>query len=252
MADFPTWEAAASRCSGKVQPGSAELMAWAVETYGKRGLRNWGIYNCRTTVGGTNRSIHGDGRACDFGFPLVNNRANPVGWEVVNALLPHVRALGIQMIIWDRRIWSARTPNGAPYGGSGKSPHIDHIHVEQTWNSARTLTRERVRQIVRVPAPKPPAPTPAPKPPPPAPAPPVDQEDDDDMATFIRLGQPNHRHTGRVEAVTSMHRRWVPKNELDLFTFLGGDVIECPNVAAFNAWTSNKVALGTNPINGPI
>lgn len=134
--------------------------------------------------------------------------------------------------------------HGFDYGGDWRR-RPDPMHFEFAgWPSdARRIAGALAS---RKPLPKPPPP------PPPAPAPPVDQEDDDDMATFIRLGQPNHRHTGRVEAVTSMHRRWVPKNELDLFTFLGGDVIECPNVAAFNAWTSNKVALGTNPINGPI
>jgi hypothetical protein len=143
-------------------------MEWATKDFG-RGCRNYGIYNCRTTVGGVNRSIHGDGRACDFGFATIGGRANPVGWDLCRLLLANTRQLGIQMIIWDRTIWSARTPNGAPYGGSGKSPHTDHIHCEQTWHSARTLTRDRVRVIVG----GRPAPTPAPSTPPYIPPPPV-------------------------------------------------------------------------------
>jgi hypothetical protein len=228
-------------------------MDWATKDAGL-GAFNLGIYNCRTTVGGVNRSIHGDGRACDFGFRLVNGRANPNGWVMINRLLPHVRELGIQMLIWDRRIWSARTPNGAPYGGAGKSPHIDHIHAELTWNAARTLTRDRVRVVVgrtgvaQTPRPVP-APTPTPTPPPVVPDP-----EDDDMATYIRLNMAkgSHPHAGRVEAVTAMHRRWVPGNEFALVNFLGGKVVNCPDAKSYNAWTSNKQPVGTNPINGPL
>lgn len=69
------------------------------------------------------------------------------------------------MIIWNRRIYSARYPNGAKY--NGVAPHTDHLHIELTWHAARNLTRERVRQV----AGGAPAPTPAPTP---APAPTVD------------------------------------------------------------------------------
>jgi hypothetical protein len=77
------------------------------------------------------------------------------------------------------------------------------------------------------------------------------EEEDDDMATFIRLNVRTGKHAGRVEAVTSMHRRWVPADELQLYSFLGGKVIDC-TPKQFNAWTSNKVPLGTNGITGPI
>ena len=160
MADFPAYEGASLTCSGFAQPGAVAFMEWAVRDYGK-GATNVGIYNCRTVRGSTNRSIHGDGRAVDVGFPGV---ANPAGTQLLDLLLPHVRTLGIQLIIWNRRIWSAKAPNGAAYQGT--VPHTDHLHIELTWQAARTLTRDRVRVVVggRVPAASvPPAPLPQPE-----------------------------------------------------------------------------------------
>jgi len=142
VADFPRYEGAASRCSGKAQPGVVEFMEWVTRDFG-RGARNLGIYNCRSVRGSANRSIHGDGRAGDAGFP---GKSNPSGTALLNVLLPNVRALGIQMVIWDRRIWSAKAPNGARYQGT--VPHTDHLHIEFQWGAARSLTRDRVRQII--------------------------------------------------------------------------------------------------------
>jgi hypothetical protein len=131
-------------------------MEWATKDFGQ-GARNLGIYNCRSVRGSTNRSVHGEGRAVDVGFSGV---ANPAGTRLLNTLLPHVGALGIQMIIWNRRIYSARYPTGARY--TGAVPHTDHLHIELTWNAARGLTRNRVRQIVGGGGAPAPAPAPAP------------------------------------------------------------------------------------------
>jgi hypothetical protein len=122
-------------------------MDWAVHDF-RQGARNYGIYNCRSVRGSTNRSVHGEGRALDVGFSGVGN---PAGTRLVQALLPHVGTLGIQMIIWNRRIYSARYPRGAAY--TGVNPHTDHVHIELTWDAARRLTRARVQQVVRPPAP---------------------------------------------------------------------------------------------------
>lgn len=132
--------------------------------------------------------------------------------------------------------------HGFDYGGDWTS-RPDPMHFEFAgWPSDARRIAARLK-----PSPAPPAP----RPPVPAPVPPVDEEDDE-VTTMIRLNVPKHRHNGRVEAVTSMHRRWVPKNELDLATFLGVKVIDCRSVDQWNAWTSNKAPVGTNPISGPI
>ena len=181
---WPRYEPAGPRCTNRVQPGAQELMNWVLIEFG-RGARNGGIYNCRTVRGSANRSLHGEGRAIDASFPVIGGRANANGHALLNVLLRHRMALGVQLIIWDRRIWSASSPNGRRY--TGQSPHIDHLHIELTWHAARTLTRTRVRQVVagHVGAPAVPRPTPVPVPAP-APPPVPEPEEDDDMGSFLR------------------------------------------------------------------
>jgi hypothetical protein len=143
----------AGRCTGSTPPGSIALMEWATRDFGQ-GARNLGIYNCRDIRGSTNNSLHGEGRAVDIGF---SGSGNPAGTRLLNALLPHVGTLGIQMIIWNRRIYSARYPRGAPY--TGTASHTDHLHIELAWSAARNLTRTRIRQVVGGGAAPAPAPT---------------------------------------------------------------------------------------------
>src|SRR5688572_28868667 len=50
----------AQACTGAPEPGAKALMAWALATYGKQGLKNLGIYNCRTVRGGSTTSLHGE------------------------------------------------------------------------------------------------------------------------------------------------------------------------------------------------
>jgi hypothetical protein len=143
MADFPRYEPASGRDAKKAQPGVVAFMAVVGELFG---ASNMGIYNFRKVRGSSAPSVHGEGRAGDAGFPLVNGRANPKGWRLLEALLPNVRALGIQLIIWDQRIWSAKAPTGARY--TGTVPHYDHLHIEFTWDAARSLTRDLVRSVL--------------------------------------------------------------------------------------------------------
>jgi hypothetical protein len=160
MSTWPTPEPPAARCSGKIQPGTAALMSWLLGEY--RAGRNWGIYNCRLTAGGS-PSVHGDGRAGDIGFAYVNGRPNPQGYALVERLLPKVGQLGIQRIIWARTIWDIRGKRAYTTGAS----HNDHVHWEQTWSSARNLTLATIRAVMAsqsIPAPRPipvvPPPTP--------------------------------------------------------------------------------------------
>lgn len=145
---WPAYQAA-GRCTGKTQPGAQAMMDWAVRDFGQ-GARNYGIYNCRSVRGSTNRSVHGEGRALDVGF---SGSGNPAGTRLVQALLPHVGTLGIQMIIWNRRIYSARYPKGAAY--TGVNPHTDHVHIELTWDAAYRLTRTRIQQVMNAAKPPP-------------------------------------------------------------------------------------------------
>jgi hypothetical protein len=136
----------AVRCTGRATPGARALMAYIVNER-RDGARNWGIYNCRTVVGGSTTSVHGEGRALDVGFALIGGRANPAGTRLVRALLPHVGRLGIQCIIWNRTIWSRSSPRGTRY--RGRHPHHDHVHIELNWNGARNLTLRTIRAALK-------------------------------------------------------------------------------------------------------
>lgn len=145
MFTFAPWQAATS-CTGSARPGAKALMNWSLGQY--PGLAsNLGIYACRPVRGTTTTySIHSEGRAVDVGFPVVGGVAHVKGTELLNRLGPHGATLGIQTIIWNRRIYSQRSPGGRAY--TGVNPHLDHLHIELTRTAASSLTEERIRQVV--------------------------------------------------------------------------------------------------------
>jgi hypothetical protein len=138
---FPRWEPA-SRCTGGPTQGALALMRWFVEEYGDQGGYNLGIYNCRSVRGGSTTSLHGEGRALDLGFPV----GDPDGDELTRRLLKVPGRLGVQAIIYERKIYSALSPGGRYYGGV--NPHADHLHVELTRESASELTYATVVDVM--------------------------------------------------------------------------------------------------------
>lgn len=136
----------AQACTGAPEPGAKALMAWALGTYGKQGLTNLGIYNCRTVRGGSTTSLHGEGRACDLG---INPHGAQYGTQLAEQLRLHSAELGIQCLIWNRRIWSAAYPDAGWRHYSGTNPHVDHIHLELTRAAARDLTAERIQRVLQ-------------------------------------------------------------------------------------------------------
>jgi peptidoglycan hydrolase-like protein with peptidoglycan-binding domain len=138
---FPAWESA-TQCTSGPQPGTMALARWILENFGDEGAYNLGIYNCRTVRGGSTTSLHGEGRAFDAGFPV----GDPDGDELVKLLLKATGRLGIQAIIYERRIYSALSPKGRYYGGV--NPHRDHLHIEQTRESAANLTYATVDRVL--------------------------------------------------------------------------------------------------------
>lgn len=138
---FPPWEPA-THCTAGPQPGALALMRWFLEEYGNKGGYNLGIYNCRTVRGGSTTSCHGEGRACDLGFPV----GDPDGNDCLNTLLRRPGSLGIQAIIYERRIYSRLSPSGRAY--TGAVPHLDHLHVELTRESAANLTYATIVDVL--------------------------------------------------------------------------------------------------------
>lgn len=139
----------AQDCSGRPQPGLVALAAVLEELWPAQA--NWGIYNCRKVRGSSSLSHHAEGRAYDCGIPLISGKANTkVGDPICRALLENAWELGIDHVIWNRRQWTAKYPDGAAYSGSNPTlRHEDHIHVGMTWTAARTMTADTIRNILQ-------------------------------------------------------------------------------------------------------
>jgi hypothetical protein len=82
-------------------------------------------------------------------MPVVRGRGNPDGHDVVRELGADGRRLGVQAVIFDRTIWSARSPSGRPY--TGVHPHYDHLHIELTREAGQRLTVAALGGPVKVP-----------------------------------------------------------------------------------------------------
>lgn len=133
-------------CTGSARPGAVALMSWINKNYPKS--KNWGIYSCRMIPGSSSMSLHGEGRALDVGFPVVDGKGNPDGYKLFAHLKSHALELGIQGIIWDRKISTNRGDN-RPYSGSTLTlAHVDHLHVELTNAASRNLTAAKIAQVM--------------------------------------------------------------------------------------------------------
>lgn len=143
MGIYTGYEPARS-CTGSASAGARALMAWFLGAYSAQGGRNLGIYNCRSVAGSSTTSLHGEGRAADLGVPVG------AGWAQVLAdrLRLNSAELGVQCVIYNRRIWSGSYPHAGWRTYTGSHPHTDHLHVELSWNAARTLTAARVQQVL--------------------------------------------------------------------------------------------------------
>ncbi|MEW1980967.1 hypothetical protein AB0333_08565 [Citricoccus sp. NPDC079358] len=89
--------------------------------------------------GGVNRageSTHNDGRAIDVFFRPVTEENRRQGWLLAHWLVAHAEDLDVQYVIFDDRVWSARSSRGlwwdydAPAPGNEILRHLDHVHVD--------------------------------------------------------------------------------------------------------------------------
>lgn len=140
---WASWQSC-RRCSDGPSPGGRALLAWGLETFPT--ARSLGVFVCRPVRGGQGLSIHACGRAVDFGFPMIGGRANPDGHRLVARLGEHGRRLGVQAAIFDRRIWSATSPQGRRY--DGVAPHRDHVHAELNITAGARLTLATLRAVL--------------------------------------------------------------------------------------------------------
>jgi hypothetical protein len=150
----------ATGCSDGPTPGAKALMAYYLGKYTDRTNprpANLGIYNCKRL--GSGWSLHAEGRAGDLGTAPYSRP--PWGWTFAEKLRLNSKELGVQLIIFDRKIWSASYPHAGWRSYSGSNPHTGHLHVELTQQAAKNLTTATIRNVLN---PTKPAPTPAPTP----------------------------------------------------------------------------------------
>lgn len=137
----------ARSCTSGPQPGAWGAMDYFLAAYRSRGGVNTGIYNCRTVRGGRTTSLHGEGRAADFG---IRPYGAAYGTALANALVAYSKELGIQCVIWNRRIWSSSYPRSGWRKYNGVASHTDHIHVEFTWARARAGRAATAKHFAKV------------------------------------------------------------------------------------------------------
>lgn len=142
---FPVVYQPATRDSGGPTPGARALMAAILRIAPP--ATNLGIYNPRPQRGSTAPSVHEEGRALDVGYPDRGLTGDPNGNRLANELVRLHEDLGVQCVIYCRRIWStARLADGwRPYGG--KDPHTGHLHIELNRAAAVSLTTATINRV---------------------------------------------------------------------------------------------------------
>jgi len=131
------YQGASGRCAGNMLAGTKALGRYIKGQFARNiaspgdGLPAVQGYNCRTVRGSSSPSMHGMGRALDVFVPRSGGKAdNTKGDPIANWAVEHAAELGIQMVIWDRSVWSVKTHQVTGYGG--KHGHDDHVHIEVT------------------------------------------------------------------------------------------------------------------------
>jgi len=124
-----------SGCGGSLLEGSRILRDWIMANWPQ--VKSIGGYSCRAIAGTNTMSVHATGRALDIMLPIDSSQPtegsadNDLADPLANWLLEHAEEIGIQVIIWDRAIWSSgRSPGQRFYNYTGVHPHHDHIHME--------------------------------------------------------------------------------------------------------------------------
>ena len=163
---------AQTTCSPTAKPGVADFAARLLRAYPS--TRSLGIVRA-CSVGG--RSEHKEGRAFDWGGL---NAARAADRDRVNRLTTWLfkadkygnryamaRRLGIQYVIWNRKIWGSYAASSGWRRYTGANSHRDHVHISFTWAGARKKTSfwtGKVGNVQGVPTPSIPTPTPTPTP----------------------------------------------------------------------------------------
>ena len=63
----------------------------------------------------------------DIGLSASKPTEKTIGDGLFQAFIDVAAEMGVEEVIWNRRIWSTRNPHIHAY--HGHSPHTDHVHV---------------------------------------------------------------------------------------------------------------------------
>lgn len=141
-------------CSATAKPGVVAFRDQLLRTYSW--TRSLGIVR-GCDVGG--RSEHKEGRALDWGVNASSTRDVAAVNDLFKWLFatdrygnPHamVRRLGIQYIIWNRKIWSSYNVSAGWRAYTGASPHTDHVHFSFSWPGANKQTSYWTGKVANV------------------------------------------------------------------------------------------------------
>jgi hypothetical protein len=116
-----------SKCTGGFTQGAASLSELIMERYSPP-VTSVGGYSCRQNTNDNSVSIHGVGRALDIMIDGTTPKGLETGTRIRNFVINNAEQLGVQVVIWDRHIWSVNEKGWRDY--NGPNPHTDHLHVE--------------------------------------------------------------------------------------------------------------------------
>ncbi|MGI8726900.1 MAG: hypothetical protein ACR2K6_04385 [Solirubrobacterales bacterium] len=143
----------ASHCVKRVPKGSKQLARF-MGRYSRRSAAV-GFIRCESL--GSGLSVHSEGRAVDFGLDARTKSDKRAAMRMIRTWLQRddegrraalARRMGVQMIIYNCKIWQAGEKKMSTYGycsggRRGVNPtaaHIDHMHVELTRKAAKLNT----------------------------------------------------------------------------------------------------------------
>lgn len=130
-----------SSCSPAAKPGTSAFASMLLRTYPNS--RSLGISRA---CGSGGKSEHKEGRAFDWGVSAYSARDRASVNSLMTWLLATdkygnrfamARRLGIQYMIWNRRIWGSYAAGSGWRRYTGSSPHTDHVHFSLSWAGAR-------------------------------------------------------------------------------------------------------------------
>lgn len=122
------YDGAGSSCAKGTTIGAKSLSDVVMKKYSPP-VSSVGGFSCRAnTANPSELSVHSTGRALDIMIDGTTPKGRETGDRIRNFMINNAEKLGVQMVIWNKHIWSVNQKGWRSYGGP--NPHTDHLHVE--------------------------------------------------------------------------------------------------------------------------